>query len=116
MTDHSQCRLLLAAEEQPSPGTGSPAPTQAPPRPTAHYRTRHPLQSRSVSVVLALWRPREQAQSLCPPPHHTRPLQTRLTPHLAAARPAAHLPCFAGPLCPAVPGFPVEGPGSVPWP
>lgn len=48
MTDHSQCRLLLAAEEQPSPGTGSPAPTQAPPRPTAHYRTRHPLQSRSL--------------------------------------------------------------------
>ncbi len=24
--------------------------------------------------------------------------------------------CSAGPFCPAVPGFPVEGPGSIPWP
>lgn len=87
MTDHSQCRLLLGHRGAAFPWDWQPCshPGPSPPHRTLPHQA-------PAAELLALPHPREQAQSLCPPPHHTCPLPTRLTPHLAAARPAAHLP------------------------
>lgn len=114
-SDHAQCRLLLGHHRSSFPWDRKPC-FQPPPHP--HCTLPHQLQ--------ALRHPREQglAQSLCPPSQHTCPLPTRLTSHLAAACPAALYPgdvalwalSFAGPFCSAVPGFLVQGPGSIPWP
>lgn len=115
MTTHSAaCSLAIRGAAFP-PGTGSPASRPPPPAPPRH----------TTAPAAGSAAPREQdlAQSLCPPPQHTCPLPTRLTSRLAAARPAAHLPrlrislgCLAGPFRSALPGFLVEGPGSIPRP
>lgn len=89
----------LATEERPSPGTGgSAAPTGAgfgsvpvPSSPT------HLPPPDKVNF------PSSRSPACCVPPSE---------PSLLALRAL----CFAGPSCPAAPGFPVEGPWSIPWP
>lgn len=87
MTTRSAACSLVSEEQLAIPWDWKPR-SQAPPRP--HCTLPH----QAPAAGSALRHPREQdlAQSLCPPPQHTCPLLTRLTSHLAAARPAARAP------------------------
>lgn len=109
----------LATEERPSPGTGSPAPRPRP-APTAHYRTRHQLQALLHPPTGFGSVPVPSSPTHLPPPDKVNFPPSRSpaccvppSEPLALSSPGA---LFRGPSCPAVPGFPVEGPGSIPWP